>query len=67
MYVCVCRAITERQVREAVGQGLNTVRDLRNQLGLASECGKCIRCAQGIIKECSNTCPKRSANEPCAA
>ena len=52
MYVCVCHAVTERQVREAVQDGMHSVRALREHLGVASECGKCAGCAHGIIKEC---------------
>lgn len=52
MYVCVCQAVTERQVREAASRGQRTLRALREHLGVASECGKCARCAQGILKEC---------------
>jgi bacterioferritin-associated ferredoxin len=59
MYVCVCQAVTERQVREAVENGVTSMRGLREQLGVASECGRCARCAHGILKECGN-CPRRS-------
>lgn len=52
MYVCVCQAVTERQVREAAENGIRSVRDLREHLGVASECGRCARCAHGILKEC---------------
>ena len=55
MYVCVCRAVTERQVREAVQSGVESMRGLREQLGVASECG---RCAHGILEECRR-CPKQ--------
>ena len=41
MYVCVCKAVTDRQIREAVFDGARTLRDLRKQLGVASECGRC--------------------------
>ncbi len=52
MYVCVCQAVTERQVREAVARGLDSMRGLREQLGVAAECGRCARCARGILNEC---------------
>jgi bacterioferritin-associated ferredoxin len=66
MYVCVCRAVTERQVREAVEQGVNSMRGLRQELGVASECGRCARCAHGILKECKN-CPRQDEGLACTA
>ena len=50
MYVCVCKAVTDRQIREAVFDGARTLRDLRNQLGVASECGRCACCARDCLK-----------------
>jgi bacterioferritin-associated ferredoxin len=52
MYVCICQAITERQVREAAQQGVSNLRGLRQHLGVASECGRCAKCAHNILKEC---------------
>lgn len=66
MYVCICQAVTERQVREAVNQGVSSMRGLREQLGVASECGRCARCAHGILKECKN-CPRQNEPLACAA
>jgi bacterioferritin-associated ferredoxin len=66
MYVCVCHAVTERQVREAVQQGVSSMRGLREQLGVASECGRCARCAHGILKECKN-CSRQTDALDCAA
>ncbi|MDD5388102.1 MAG: (2Fe-2S)-binding protein [Gallionellaceae bacterium] len=66
MYVCVCQAVTERQVREAVERGVTSMRGLREQLGVASECGRCARCAHSILKECGN-CPRRADALACAA
>jgi bacterioferritin-associated ferredoxin len=65
MYVCVCQAVTERQVREAVAKGVTSMRGLRQELGVASECGRCARCAHGILKECKN-CPRRTDALACA-
>lgn len=41
MYVCVCKAVTERQLAAAVEDGAGTLRQLRDQLGITSECGRC--------------------------
>lgn len=51
MYVCVCRAITERQIHSAAQEGAQSLRDLRRELGVASECGRCARCAHHCLKE----------------
>lgn len=65
MYVCICQAVTERQVREAVENGVHSMRALREHLGVASECGKCGKCAHGILKECRR-CPG-NAEAACAS
>jgi bacterioferritin-associated ferredoxin len=41
MYVCVCQTVTERQVREAVAQGVSSMCGLREELGVASEYARC--------------------------
>lgn len=46
MYVCVCRAVTERQIDDAVRAGARTLQDLRRELGVASECGQCAAAAR---------------------
>ncbi|SDK58754.1 bacterioferritin-associated ferredoxin [Methylophilus rhizosphaerae] len=51
MYVCVCNAVTERQVHQAVRNGAKTVKDLKEQLGVGAECGKCASCAKACLKE----------------
>jgi bacterioferritin-associated ferredoxin len=66
MYVCVCQAVTERQVREAAENGIRSMRGLREQLGVASECGRCAQCAHGILKECQRY-PDREEPLACAA
>jgi bacterioferritin-associated ferredoxin len=51
MYVCVCKALTEKDVHAAVAEGCDTLKGLRCQLGLGSECGRCTGCAKTLLKE----------------
>lgn len=41
MYVCLCKGVTDGQIREAMYEGTTTVRGLCRQLGCATQCGKC--------------------------
>lgn len=41
MYVCICNAITDRQIQESIAAGATTLTDLKNQLGVATCCGCC--------------------------
>jgi len=49
MYICVCNAITERQVRESVAAGAATLTDLQFDLGVATCCGCCAQTAQDYL------------------
>ena len=52
MYICICNAITEREVRGAVSLGCKSLGDLQNDLGVATCCGKCAPDAKRILREC---------------
>ncbi|HKS93149.1 MAG TPA: (2Fe-2S)-binding protein [Gammaproteobacteria bacterium] len=41
MFVCVCNAVTESQIRRAIDEGALTLADLRTRLAVTSECGCC--------------------------
>ena len=51
MYVCICKGVTDRAIREAVQQGTITVRGLRKELGCTGQCGKCKRQVREIRDE----------------
>jgi len=51
MYVCLCKGITDSQIRAAIEDGATSVRDVRNSLGVASQCGKCGILAREIVRE----------------
>jgi bacterioferritin-associated ferredoxin len=51
MYVCICKGITDHQIKSAVNSGASSFRQVRNALGVASQCGKCACLAKNIIEE----------------
>jgi len=51
MYVCLCKGITDTQIRAAVEDGASSIREVRNSLGVASQCGKCGILAREIVRE----------------
>ncbi|MBA6413220.1 bacterioferritin-associated ferredoxin [Parahaliea sp. F7430] len=55
MYVCICKGITDTQIRAAVQEGASSIRDIRNNLGVASQCGKCGIMAREIVRESLNS------------
>ena len=50
MYVCICNAVTERQVRECASRGACSVAELDSNLGIGAGCGRCLECAEEILK-----------------
>lgn len=50
MYVCVCQGVTEKQIHAAVRNGARRLRDLRQQLGVTTDCGRCAECAHQCLK-----------------
>lgn len=51
MYVCICNAVTERQVRECAGSGVASLEELAFRLGVGAGCGRCRECAAGLLEE----------------
>ncbi len=58
MYICVCHAVTDRQIREAAQAGARTLKDLRRELGVTRDCGRCASCAHDCLKETHGTSAK---------
>ena len=51
MYVCICKGITDTQIRAAVQDGASSVSAVHSSLGVASQCGKCGILAKEIVRE----------------
>lgn len=42
MYVCVCNAVTETDIKNAVQEGANCLHHLEAKLGVNTQCGSCL-------------------------
>lgn len=51
MFVCLCNGITENQIRSAASTGVSTLEELRDSLGVASQCGQCGEIAEAMLRE----------------
>ena len=51
MYICVCNAVTDHAIRDAVADGARTLADLTMRTGCASTCATCRDAAQALLDE----------------
>lgn len=50
MYICICNAVTEREIRECASLGACSLRDLEQCLGVGTTCGRCRQSAQAVLE-----------------
>ena len=51
MYVCICKAVSEKRIGRAVAEGATTLKDLREATGLGTNCGKCVPQAYQLLRD----------------
>ena len=52
MYICICKSVTDSQIRRCVREtGVRNLRGLRRELGACDQCGKCAAEARQIIAQ----------------
>ncbi len=51
MIVCVCHQVSDREITRQVQAGLD-FSDLQLELGVATQCGRCERCAREVVRQC---------------
>jgi len=50
MYICICKAVTESQICEAIRSGACTRRDITACLKAGTACGKCNREIRDLLR-----------------
>jgi bacterioferritin-associated ferredoxin len=72
MYVCVCKGVTDGQIREAVREGACTLRALGARLGVATCCGRCAPYTRSVLNEtiaaaANETCNRVACDAACGS
>ena len=58
MYVCICAAVSDRQIASAVAAGVDSLEKLGFELGVGMGCGCCRDTAQRLLEDhgCNGRC-----------
>jgi bacterioferritin-associated ferredoxin len=62
MILCVCQAVTDREVDAAVRGGARSVDAVAACCGAGTDCGACRDAIQERIEDSCSTCPRRGAS-----
>ena len=64
MFVCICNAISDKDIKDEVAMGATTLDCLRDRLGVASQCGGCASYAEETLMEALSENGSRNAALP---
>jgi bacterioferritin-associated ferredoxin len=51
MYVCICKAISDQDIKDAVNDGIDDLNGIQAHLGAATGCGSCVDHTLQVIEE----------------
>lgn len=66
MYLCMCKSITDQQIRQAFSQGARSMGDLSARFGIGIECGKCLDDVRQFLDACSMESAASAVTPPLA-
>jgi bacterioferritin-associated ferredoxin len=61
MIVCVCRRVSDQQIRQAAADGAVSLECLQFDLGVATQCGRCADCASKVLCDARAALPAGQA------
>lgn len=59
MYVCLCQAVTDGEVRDAIQSGCTELATLQEHLGVAVNCGGCAEGVRELLHSEAGGCAAR--------
>ncbi len=64
MYLCICKAVSDQQIRQAIREGVRTVGEISTRFGAGTECGKCLESISEYVDACLAAPPAASDLAP---
>ncbi len=68
MYICLCRAVTESEVRSVVAEGASDTEQVVARCGAGTGCGGCRNALREVLASCGiavEPCPLGPGAAPC--
>lgn len=62
MYVCLCKGITDRDIRRAVAGGERSMRALRKRFDICGNCGRCGEHAREVLSDACSEIPAHAVH-----
>jgi len=56
MFICICKQVTDGQIKDAVNNGASSFSDVQSELGVATQCGECKNHARQCMRSCRSQC-----------
>jgi bacterioferritin-associated ferredoxin len=51
MWICLCKGVTDRRIREVIRAGARTVDDIKRETGAGTDCGDCLAAIRDLLDE----------------
>ena len=51
MYVCLCKGVSDREIRQVVADGARSWGEVRERTGCGTQCGKCACVGKTITRD----------------
>lgn len=58
MYVCLCHAVTDSHIADAVREGARQLKDISVSLKVTTKCGRCKPCASECLQRERKKCQR---------
>lgn len=65
MIVCLCRGVSDTEIRATIAAGAETVPEIGDACGAGTDCRMCCQSLEALLAErpaCSVTCPMRETS-----